>query len=301
VLLDRRCVVCDKEYQTHHNKSKYCSRVCKGKIAVHETRVCLVCGQNFNTRKYGKAKHCSVKCAKNAFKVPMQEGYIVYLIKNKLNNKIYVGSTKKFKIRIIQHKSDLKLNRHNNSRLQYDWNLYGLDSFDFISVEENIKPEQRYEREQYYIDYYDLNNPSKGYNIAVNAEKSMKNRKHSKESLELMSVGHKNISNETRLKMSRSQKGKKRAAESIEKSASKLRGIPKSEEAKRKSSMTQSGSKSIHSKLSHEDVLDIKERLSRKEKQKDIAEAYGVHDSVISKISNNKAYKEELPCLRSKS
>lgn len=299
MLLTKNCVVCDKKYQTYHNRSKYCSGSCRVKFRRdqkldHETRICLACGKEFSVNKYFRTKYCSIKCGKSIVNVPKQKGYAVYFIKNKINNKLYVGSTKNFKIRIIQHKSDLNLNRHSNSRLQLDCNLYGSKSFEFIIAEENIKSDQRYEKEQYYIDCYNLSEPDKGYNIAINARCAMKNRKHSKESLELMSIAHKNISDETRLKMSKSQKGRKRSLESIEKTVSKLRGVPRSEEIKIKISKSQSGSKCVHSKLSYEDVLDIKKRLNSNEKQKDIAKTYNIHPSVISKIVHNKRYKEDL-------
>lgn len=297
--MTKKCVVCGKEFETYHHKSKYCSGSCRAKYRRdqkldHEKKTCPTCGEKFSSNRYLKTVFCSIKCSKKKRKVPKQEGYIIYFIKNMLNNKLYVGSTKNFKSRKIQHKSDLKLNRHKNSRLQSDHDLYGYENFEFIIVEEKIDSEKRYEREQHYIDYYDSYDQNKGYNISHNARSGMKNRKHSKETIEAMRIAHKNISDETRAKMSKSQKGKKRSLESIEKTVSKLRGKPLSEETKKKLSKSQSGSKSKHAKLSHEDVLDIRERLSNNEKQKEIAIMYTVDPSVISRIKNGTSYKEDL-------
>lgn len=299
VIITKTCEICNKKYQTCHNKSRFCSRNCKSKFRRdqkldHEIRVCLACGKEFSTNKYLDARYCSTKCGKSIAKVPKQQGYVLYFIKNRVNNKVYVGSTKDFKQRIRAHKNDLKLSKHKNSRLQGDHDLYGIEVFEFIVAEENIGKSQRYQKEQYCIDTFGLCNPNKGYNIAVDAKCGMKNRKHSKESIALMRMSHKNISDETRQKMSVWQKGRKRSAESVEKTVSRLRGKPRSEELKEKLSKLQSGSKSMHAKLSHDDVVDIRKRLDNNEKQKNIAKIFNVHPSVISKIAHNKRYKEDL-------
>ncbi len=50
----------------------------------------------------------------------------VYLIKNKYNNKIYVGSTSiSFNSRFSAHLKELNGNRHRNKHLQQSYNKYG--------------------------------------------------------------------------------------------------------------------------------------------------------------------------------
>jgi hypothetical protein len=61
------CVVCGKEYTTKNPSSKYCSNRCNAKSRRqsgidNETRICAVCGQPFETNKYGKQQYCSVSC-----------------------------------------------------------------------------------------------------------------------------------------------------------------------------------------------------------------------------------------------
>lgn len=79
----------------------------------------------------------------------------VYYIKNKINNKIYIGSSKDIYTRKSQHYSELRGNYHTNIILQRSWNKYGEDSFEFGILEETTI-ENRFEIEQKYINkYYD--------------------------------------------------------------------------------------------------------------------------------------------------
>lgn len=55
----------------------------------------------------------------------------VYSITNIATNKLYIGSTNNYKIRVISHKSTLKNNKHRNIKLQNAYNKYGIDSFNF--------------------------------------------------------------------------------------------------------------------------------------------------------------------------
>lgn len=64
----------------------------------------------------------------------MEEGGI-YMIKNIISNKFYIGSTNNFKLRKNAHFSALKSNSHANSYLQNAYNKYGIDNFEFIVLE----------------------------------------------------------------------------------------------------------------------------------------------------------------------
>ena len=92
----------------------------------------------------------------------------IYIIKNNINDKVYIGSAVNCHRRFIQHKSDFNKQCH-NQRFQNFVNKYGIDTliFEIIEIVEN--KEHLIDREQYGIDYYKSYNPKKGYNICKTA------------------------------------------------------------------------------------------------------------------------------------
>ncbi len=75
----------------------------------------------------------------------------IYQLRNIVNNKLYIGSSKHLSIRKKEHFSALSNNQHRNSHLQNAWNKYGGESFVFQVLEECEK-DQLLKREQYYLD-----------------------------------------------------------------------------------------------------------------------------------------------------
>ena len=69
----------------------------------------------------------------------------IYQILNKVNNKIYIGSSEQFDIRIKTHFSKLRMGKHENKELQKDFNLYGEESFSYSIIEENSTMEKEYQ------------------------------------------------------------------------------------------------------------------------------------------------------------
>lgn len=59
----------------------------------------------------------------------------VYFIRNKVNGKVYVGSTNQWVRRRTRHRYELRHDIHPNSHLQRAWNKYGEASFEFTMVE----------------------------------------------------------------------------------------------------------------------------------------------------------------------
>lgn len=83
----------------------------------------------------------------------------IYIIRNLVNNKVYIGKSKNVKQRKNAHFSALKLNKHNNQHLQNSYNKYGKNNFQFDVLEyceESLLPS----KEMYYIELYKNN-----YNI----------------------------------------------------------------------------------------------------------------------------------------
>lgn len=89
----------------------------------------------------------------------------IYAIKNKLDNKIYVGSSKSVYYRWKQqHYVELKGNTHGNRHLQNAWNKYGEDNFEFIVLEECDRS-ILFEREEYWMEHFKSWMREYGYNL----------------------------------------------------------------------------------------------------------------------------------------
>lgn len=136
----------------------------------------------------------------------------IYCIINNVNQKIYIGSSKKLKERNFYHFWSLKNNHHRNKHLQLSFNKYGIENFEF-KILKTCQECDLLKQEQIYINKYNSTNPLCGYNISLKAGKITMTdeikRKICKSNSERF------ISNETRKKMSNAKKGKKYALGAI--------------------------------------------------------------------------------------
>jgi group I intron endonuclease len=107
---------------------------------------------------------------------------IIYLIKNKINNKIYIGQTiRSFRDRI--HEYELGLG---NQYLNKAFNKYGFNSFEFKIIDTANNLTELNEKEIRYIRQYKSNDKDFGYNI----ESGGKNAIPITETIEKMSKSH---------------------------------------------------------------------------------------------------------------
>lgn len=114
----------------------------------------------------------------------------IYIIRNLLNNMVYIGSAKNIKQRLHEHNSMLRRNKHHSKYLQNSYNKHP-DCFMFSIIEEcSIK--FLIKREQYWIDFFLSFKKIYGYNEAPIAYSSL-NRKLSKETKEKISKSHKGM------------------------------------------------------------------------------------------------------------
>lgn len=153
----------------------------------------------------------------------------VYLIKNKVTDKFYVGSSIDIDRRWKRHIDDLSKNKHHSKKLQNSWNKHGKDCFEFLLAESAFTVQELEIKEQNWINKY--NSFANGYNVAPIAQKigllpkteehkrkiglAHKGRKLSEESKEKIrqkALGRKckPISDEQKVKISQANKGKKR-------------------------------------------------------------------------------------------
>lgn len=90
----------------------------------------------------------------------------VYIIKNLINNKVYVGGSVNIKARFIKHRTELKNRIHSNKYLTEDYHNYGFSNFEFTIIELCSK-EDLVNREAFYLNKYNSVSRDFGYNLSV--------------------------------------------------------------------------------------------------------------------------------------
>jgi len=100
----------------------------------------------------------------------------IYLIENKINNKVYIGQTINIISRLSAHLKQKKPNKNISNDLKYyDWSSYRFEVLEFINNRNDIS-EYLNKREQYYIDKYIRD----GYSFDKQFYNAIKNIKNSK-------------------------------------------------------------------------------------------------------------------------
>lgn len=75
----------------------------------------------------------------------------IYIIRNIINNHLYVGQSTNIYKRWSNHKALLNMNKHSSTHLQRSWNLHGESKFELIILRQ-CNMNQLTETEQYFID-----------------------------------------------------------------------------------------------------------------------------------------------------
>jgi group I intron endonuclease len=158
----------------------------------------------------------------------------VYLIRNTINQKVYVGSSEYLGKRLLDHASMLRTGKHTNTHLQRAWDKYGDDSF-VSEIVEHTSVDQLNEREQAWINKLNATNQEFGYNIAPEAGS---NRgftfDHTEDGKRKISMSKKGVplSKEHCQKLSEARKSYQQSRETIEKARVSNTGKKRSSEAK---------------------------------------------------------------------
>ena len=172
----------------------------------------------------------------------------IYMIKNKTNNKIYIGQTTRcLNKRIWEYKGAYNNNKFHNQHLSNAFYKYGWDNFEFSIVDTAITIDELNQKEIHYIQEYKSNDRDLGYNIELGGNNAIP----SIETLEKMSESHKGIIQndkwiENRIAKAGSKDAKKYGKIKTEEEKKELsikspkfwRGKKRDEETKRKISET---------------------------------------------------------------
>lgn len=231
----------------------------------------------------------------------------IYQIKNKINNKSYIGSSSRLKFRWNRHLTDLKCNAHHSLALQRAYNKYGIDNFELIILE-NCKSEELLQKEQYYLDVL-----KPEYNICKIAG-NCAGIKHSIETIEKRRTSLIKLWEKKELKTKHSKYGRKKKKEcnQVTKQQKQQRNLQIIEDLKSgirqdiiaekynlsEPSITQlkkknnvftdkaKGDRNNFAKLTEKQVKEIKYLLKDKVKQQTIADKYNVKLRTIKAIQS---------------
>ena len=138
--------------------------------------------------------------------------YTVYIHKNKINNKVYVGLTSVSIQRRWKNGEGYNKQPHFYAAIK----KYGWDNFEHIIIKTNLTREEASLLEEKLIEQYDSLNPEKGYNKREGG------------------IEEYHLSEEQRRKRGESNRGKKRSKEFCDNLSQKLKGRQFSEETKTK-------------------------------------------------------------------
>jgi group I intron endonuclease len=205
------------------------------------------------------------KCIKDI--LPKFSG--IYKIYNIITNQIYYGSTTNIRKRFIDHKNSLTNKRHSNALLQNSYNKYKNNSF-YFEILETCEKEHLLTVEQKYLD---MSQNFNSYNICKIAGNTcgIKMPENCKNILRKVNM--------TRTAWNKSDKEKTYLNEHRKKISETLR-------------KTLAGSKT---KLNWELVREIRQKYKDNYgilSTRDLAKLYNVDCSQISRIINNKTWKE---------
>ena len=200
----------------------------------------------------------------------------IYLIKNKVNSKVYVGSAIDISKRWGEHRR-LLINNNHNRHLQNSYNKYGKENFEYIIFESGIPPDNLLSWEQAVLDYFKSYLRTKGYNIRKFAMSNFK-LKWSKES---------------RMRASKAKKGKILTLEHRAKISESGKIAQNKPEILTKRSKFTTGTKNPKAVLTENQVREIKFKhfLEGKLSQQQIANMYKVSKGAIGGIVQNRTWK----------
>jgi len=203
--------------------------------------------------------------------------YSVYKITNTCINKVYIGVDTYFPRRLNQHKNFLLKNIHKNKHLQSSYNKYGIENFSFELLFSCCSREEMLKKEiECIADYQSIKN---GYNHTEGGEGSI-GFKHSEETKIKMSLWKRNFTQLWRDNLSKASKG-----------------IAKNKGTKRINHPNYSnwlgGEKHPVSKLSFNNICNIRLEFLNGVSQLLIAKEYNVSKTQINNIVLNKSWKDE--------
>lgn len=227
----------------------------------------------------------------------------IYLIRNNVNNKIYIGQSVNIKRRLQEHiraaqpqKYKSKSLRDSNTPIHLAMQKYGVDQFSALVLEQ-CKREFLNDREKYWISLLQSNNKEIGYNLTEGGQDNfaLKGEKHGQAKLT-----QKNVDTIIRL-LKETDLSFPEIAQKFSVSTSSVCMINTgktwhNKQIKYPIRITNSGSKGSKNHMSHfseEEVMEIRKLYQQGITYKDLPEKYKkkASESAVRAIQYGKSYK----------
>lgn len=194
----------------------------------------------------------------------------IYCIKNKLNNKCYIGQSNNIKRRWRRHLTTIK---HKKLPIYLALDKYGIDNFEFTILEE-CKTEELNDKEGYWINLFNTMSPN-GYNLTSGGGSGGTRSKDTRMKISIALTGENNP-----------MYGKEFSTQHKERLSKSLKGRIVSEETKSKMSNAQRGENNY---WFGKTVPDKTKRKISESTSGDKNGFYGKHHSEESKIKSGRS------------
>jgi len=234
--------------------------------------------------------------------------FYVYIVTCKINNKKYIGKSKFYvgKDNILRNRWDehkRSANANNLKLFSRAIKKYGEDNFIFDITDICATEQEAFDLEAYYIKFYDTKNQSYGYNLTDGGE-GVSGYRFTDEQRKNLSLSHMGIkqSESQKLKKAIANTGQKRSVEQRAKMSKAQKGHPerRTVEGKLRQSISVSGENNQISKLSNENVIEIKKKFNTGNYTREaLSKEYGVTAPAIGDITAGKTWKHiiEIPII----
>lgn len=225
--------------------------------------------------------------------------FCIYKIINLINGKIYIGKTLDINKRWRKH---IKISKNREKKtyqyLHKSINKYGVVNFIIEELENNLTEQEAFDREKFWIIFFNSKNPDIGMNLTDGGEgvSGLKWTEDSKNKIRGFNNHNfgKHLTEDVKDKLSKSLSGecngffgKKHSKEVI----CFLKNRQISDEIKNLISKNCQGEKQWNSKFSDDDIIEIRRKWDNGEySQTELAKQYNVKPNTINQIVNRKRW-----------
>ncbi len=225
--------------------------------------------------------------------------FCVYKIINLINGKVYIGKTSDINNRWKKH---IKIAKNREKKayqyLHKSINKYGVENFIIEELENNITEQEAFDREKFWIIFFNSRDPNVGMNLTDGGE-GVSGLKWNEDSRDKIrgSNNHnfgKHLTEDVKDKLSKSLSGERNGffgKKHSEEVISFLKNRRVSGEVKHLISKNCQGEKQWNAKFSNEDIIEIRRKWDNGEcSQTELAKQYNVKPNTINQIVNRKRW-----------